>query len=73
MFPLSSLANTTDKNETIYQENPNTNDLQYNLENYGLLLENNNQELITKDTLVLQPQIWSVLLKSLLKKRWGKK
>lgn len=66
MFPLSSLANTTDKNETIYQENPNTNDLQYNLENHGLLLGNNNQELITEDTLILQPQIWSVLLRALI-------
>lgn len=67
VFPLSSLANTTDKNDTIYQENPNTNDLQYKLENHELLLENNNQELITEDTLILQPQIWSFLLRVLIK------
>lgn len=67
VFPLSSLANTTDKNETIYQGNPNTNDLQYKLENQELLLENNNQELITEDTLILQPQIWSFLLRVLIK------
>lgn len=41
--------------------------MQYKLENQELLLENNNQELITEDTLILQPQIWSFLLRVLIK------